>query len=305
MPARRLVEESAVLVDGAWRHRWVSANGIRLHVAELGEGPLVVLLHGFPQVWGCWRAQLAALAGAGYRAVAADLRGYGASDKPPRGYDLPTLADDVIGLIRALGYQRASVFGHDWGGVLAATVAVRDPGIVDRIALVGSAHPLALRDRVLAFTGGQLLACRHVAAFQLPWHPERWLVADGAANVARLLRAWGGPGYPDPEAERRYREAMQILFVPNRALEYYRWAARSQLRPDGHRYARLMTAAAPVPTLQLHGVLDRCVLPATARESGRYFGAPYDWHLLPDAGHFLPEEAPERVGELLAGWLRG
>ena len=100
------VDESAVLIDGPWTHRFVSANGSRFHVVEAGTGPLVLFLHGFPEFWWAWHQQLPRLADAGFRAVAVDLRGYGASDKPPRGYDGYTMAADVAGLIRALGERR-------------------------------------------------------------------------------------------------------------------------------------------------------------------------------------------------------
>src|SRR5258705_12123731 len=104
-----------------WTHAQVDVGEVRLHVVEAGKkgGPLVVLLHGFPEFWWAWRHQLPALAGAGYRAVAMDLRGYGASDKPPRGYDTGTLSADVAGVVRALGQNRAVIVGHDWGGWLA------------------------------------------------------------------------------------------------------------------------------------------------------------------------------------------
>ena len=100
---------SPIYVDGPWSHRPVTANGTRFHIAEAGEGPLVLLLHGFPQFWWTWRAQLTSLPGAGYRVVAADLRGYGGSDKPPRGYDLITAASDAAGMVRALGEANAVV----------------------------------------------------------------------------------------------------------------------------------------------------------------------------------------------------
>ena len=90
------LDASMALIEGPWEHRFVAANGARFHVAEQGEGPVVLLLHGFPQFWWAWRQQLVDLADAGYRAVAVDLRGYGASDKPPRGYDSPTLAADTL-----------------------------------------------------------------------------------------------------------------------------------------------------------------------------------------------------------------
>ena len=113
-------DASSVRLPGPWQHREVSANGIRLHLAECGDpgAPLVVLLHGFPEFWWTWRRQLPVLADAGFHAVAVDLRGYGDSDKPPRGYDLWTLAGDVAGLIRALGEPSARVVGHGWGGMI-------------------------------------------------------------------------------------------------------------------------------------------------------------------------------------------
>src|SRR6201999_3425042 len=129
-------DSSVVLVDGPWTHRVVSANGIGLHVAEAGTGPLVLLLHGFPEFWWTWRHQLVGLAGAGYRAVAIDLRGYGESDKPPRGYDLWTLAGDVAGLIRALGERRAVVVGHDWGGLIGWTLAALHPRLVRSLVVL-------------------------------------------------------------------------------------------------------------------------------------------------------------------------
>src|SRR5688500_20306675 len=101
-------DATSVLLPGPWTHRTISANGIGLHVAEAGEGPLVLLLHGFPQFWWTWRSQLTALAAAGFHAVAADLRGYGARDKPPRGYALPPLSADVAAIVREPGEQAVS-----------------------------------------------------------------------------------------------------------------------------------------------------------------------------------------------------
>src|ERR1700755_2451167 len=120
---RRPPDEESIRLDGPWTHRTVRANGIALHVAELGTGPLVLLLHGFPQFWWAWRQQMIDLADAGFRAVAVDLRGYGASDKPPRGYDAPTLAADVAALVTSLGSSDAMVVGTDVGGTLAWTMA--------------------------------------------------------------------------------------------------------------------------------------------------------------------------------------
>ncbi|HET7529600.1 MAG TPA: alpha/beta hydrolase [Mycobacteriales bacterium] len=302
MTARRLVEESATLLDGPWEHRDVSANGVRLHIAELGTGPLVVLLHGFPQFWWAWRQQIVDLAGAGFRVVAPDLRGYAASDKPPRGYDALTQAADIAGLVRAIGERTAVVVGHGWGGHVAWTLAAVHPGLVRRLAVITAPHPLrwgtALRDPAQQRSGGPMLR------FQLPWHPERWLVADDADNVGRLLERWGGPGYPEPAVERQYRTAMQILAAPHCALEPYRWAFRSIPRSDGRRFRRAVRRPIDAPTLQLHGSLDRCTLARTASGSGRYVAAAYEWRLLEGVGHFPHEEAPDAVSGELVRWCK-
>jgi pimeloyl-ACP methyl ester carboxylesterase len=295
-----------VLLPGPWTHRDLSANGVRLHVAEAGEGPLVLLLHGFPEFWWTWRAQLPALAAAGFRAVAPDLRGYGASDKPPRGYDLPTLAADVAALVRALGEQDAVVVGHDWGALLGWTTAALHPRSVRRLAVLSMAHPRLLRAGLA--DRRQRRALRHTLRFQLPRLPERRLTRADDDPVAELLRRWSGPDWVHTadfaEAVARYRSAARIPQAAYGAMEYYRWAGRSQLRPDGLRYARRMAAPVTAPTLQLHGALDPCVLPSTAEGSDRYVAGAYEWRLLPRTGHFPHEESPAEVTSTLLSWLR-
>ncbi len=298
------VEPTSVLLPGPWVHRDISTNGTRLHVAECGSGPLVLLVHGFPEFWWSWRHQLTALAAAGYRAVACDLRGYGASDKPPRGYDVFTLSADLAGLIRALGERQAILVGQDVGGFIAWTTATLHPDVVARLVVSAAPHPLRMRRAIFGDLRGQLPASSYLLGFQLPWRPERELVKDDAALVGKLLRRWGGPGFPDPETDARNREAMQIPGVAHSAMEYYRWVFRSAFRPDGWRMVRRMRELVSCPTLQLHGALDTCVLPAAAEESGSYVAAPYTLRMLPDAGHFLAQEAPDTVNAALLDWLR-
>ncbi|HEY7016484.1 MAG TPA: alpha/beta hydrolase [Streptosporangiaceae bacterium] len=295
--------DAPVFIDGPWSHRSVSANGTRFHVAENGDGPLVLLLHGFPEFWWTWREQLSSLQGAGYRAVAVDLRGYGGSDKPPRGYDLVTAASDAAGLVRSLGEANAVIVGHDWGGLIAFTMAAYFPKVVRRLAVVSVPHPLRLRAAVLSDPLGQGRRSGYALGFQLPLLPERQLLKNGAQRVGRMLRTWSGPGWPDQETERSYRAAMSLPSVAHSALEYHRWFIRSRLRPDGLRYARSMRAPIQAPTLHLHGALDSCVLPSAARGSGRYVEAPYRWRLLDGAGHFPHEETPERFDAELRAWL--
>ena len=257
--------DTPIFIEGPWSHRSVSANGTRFHVAESGDGPLVLLLHGFPEFWWTWRTQLSSLSAAGFRAVAVDLRGYGGSDKPPRGYDLVTAASDAAGLVRSLGEANAVIVGHDWGGLIAWTVAAYFPKVVRRLAVVSVPHPLRLRSAVLSDPLGQGRRSGYALRFQLPLLPERQLVKDDALRVGRMLGAWSGPGWPDFDTERNYRSAMCIPSVAHSALEYHRWFVRSRLRPDGLRYARSMRAPIQAPTLHLHGSLDSCMLPSAAR----------------------------------------
>ena len=127
------MDESCVLVEGPWTHRFVGANGSRFHVVEAGTGPLVLFLHGFPEFWWAWHDVMTQVADAGFRAVAIDLRGYGASDKPPRGYDGYTMAADVTGLIRALGERSAMIVGAGAGGMIAWAAAAFHPKMVSRL----------------------------------------------------------------------------------------------------------------------------------------------------------------------------
>jgi pimeloyl-ACP methyl ester carboxylesterase len=295
--------DPAIAISGPWAHRSVSANGTRFHVAEAGDGPLVLLLHGFPEFWWTWRHQLAGLPGAGFRAAAVDLRGYGGSDKPPRGYDLVTAASDAAGLIRAMGEANAIVVGHGLGGLIAWTLAAYYPKVVRRLAVVSMAHPLRIRTAMFSDPLGQGRRMGHALGFQLPVLPERQLLRDGAARVGRMLEHWSAPGWPDRQTEQIYSRAMRIPAVAHSALEYHRWLARSVLRPDGLRYARHMRAAIQAPTLHLHGAVDSCVLPQTARGAGRYVDGPYRWRVIDGVGHFPHEERPDAFDTELFGWL--
>lgn len=289
-------EESAALVEGPWRHRSVRANGIRLHVAESGpaDGPLVLLLHGFPHFWWTWRHQLVALGEAGLRAVAVDLRGHGASDKPPRGYDQLTLTADVAGLVKALGADDAVLVGAGWGGSLAWGCATLRPEVVRALVTVGSPHPMRVRQSLL-HDRGQLRASAYLSFFQLPSVPEARLVRDDAAFVGRLLRHWGGPGYPDAESDRLYRTLVQVPGVANCSLEAFRWHVRSLLRPSGRRWLARMDEGVHVPVWQVHGDSDPCMLARTAVGSDAWVRSTYSLDVLDGVGHFPHEERPEAV----------
>lgn len=302
------VDSSTLLIDGPWRHQHVAANGARFHVALAGpddnDAPLVVLLHGFPQFWWAWRHQVPALAEAGYRVAAMDLRGSGGSDKPPLGYDVPTLVRDVAGLVRSLGSQRAVVVGSGTGGEVAWAMPAYQPDVTLAVAALSAPHPLQARSQRGAAL--RLRAARHLAFFQLPLLPERALTRTDL--VVRLLREWsGGTAWITPEVATTYRRAATVPFAAHSAMEQVRWLVRSGPRMDGQRHLAALRAAGAVPVLQLHGGADGCRSAPYAAATGRVargLGAGYRFELIPGTGHFLAEEAPERVNELLLRWLR-
>ena len=295
-------DRSDLLVEGPWEHREISANGLRFHAATAGDGPLVLFLHGFPENWWAWRNQLVSFADAGFRVVALDLRGYGATDHTPRGYDMPSLAADTAAVIRSLGSAEALVVGHAWGGAIGWSLAAAQPKLVRRLVVVSSPHPRRLRKAFLT-DPAQFAAARYSLSFQAPWAPERMLVREDARRVDTLLHRWAAPGWPDDETSGFYRQSMQVGNTAYCAMEYYRWAIRSVPRPDGMRYAATMRTPIGVPVLQLHGAADTCVLPRSAQGSGEYVVAPYRWRLLDGVGHFPHEEAPDRFDAEVLGWL--
>ena len=291
------------------------ANGIRFHVVEAestagpvrgtGERPLVILLHGFGSFWWSWRHQLRALTGA--RVVAVDLRGYGGSDKPPRGYDGWTLAGDAAGLVRALGHQQATLVGHADGGLVCWATSVLHPRAVKAIALISSPHPVALRASTLRRRDQRAALLPSLLSYQLPWWPERLLTRDDADEVERLVRLRASSKWVASEdfseTIGHLRRAIQIPSAAHCACEYQRWAARSQMRGEGRRFTKLMAQPLTVPMLHLRGDDDPYVLADPVARTRRL--APRGHYAsIPDTGHFAHEESPDQVNSHLARFLR-
>lgn len=294
-------DQSVILQPGPWRHRFVPANGARFHVAEAGEAtdPLIVLLHGFPQMWWCWREQIPALASAGYRVAAMDLRGFGASDKPPHGYDTGGLARDVSGVIRSLGARDAIVIGQGLGGSVAWSMPALFPQMTRAVASLAMPHPLHLRSIFRRAAGPNVL--KHLARFQVPFWPERLLRNTDLA--LDLLRQWSARDWLDEHTSEVYRSAARVPFVPYGSMEPYRWLVRSIPRNDGRRFNRAVRRAVHVPALQVHGNADPCLRVGRIRTPTRFAGSQFNFQVLDGVGHFPTEEAPERVAELLTSWL--
>lgn len=302
-------------IDGPWRHLDVHANGIRFHVVEAVQPdhdattpptalPLVILLHGFGSFWWSWRHQLRALTGA--RVVAVDLRGYGGSDKPPRGYDGWTLAGDTAGLIRALGHSSATLVGHADGGLACWTTAVLHSRLVRAIALISSPHPAALRRSTLTRRDQSRALLPTLLRYQVPIWPERLLTRHDATEIERLVRTRSSAKWVASEDFSQsvgyLRQAIQIPGAAHCALEYQRWAVRSQLRGEGRRFMGSMTKQLGIPLLHLRGDADPYVLAAAVERTQRY--APRGRYIsLAGAGHFSHEEVPDDINRHLMRFL--
>jgi pimeloyl-ACP methyl ester carboxylesterase len=293
-------------IPGPWQHRYVAANGARFHVAEAtsaADAPLVLLLHGFPEFWWSWRAQLPALADAGFRAVAMDLRGYGGSDKTPRGYDPVTLAQDVSGVVKALGARHAVLVGHGWGGYAGWATAVQHPREVSALCTVSAPHPTSMLGSLRP--GRRVGALRHVLAMQIPMLPERRLADPHSGFLEQHLRGWAAPGsaFPDPETVATYQAAISLWPASHCALEYHRWLFRSRMRADGRRFDALMRPPLTQPVCCVAGSLDPALPAAGVERSREHVAGDFTAHLMPGVGHFPPEEDPAAFTEALLAWL--
>jgi pimeloyl-ACP methyl ester carboxylesterase len=299
------LDATDIELPGPWRHRYVSANGARFHVCEASSnradaGPLVLLLHGFPEFWWTWRRQLPALAEAGFRAVAMDLRGYGGSDKTPRGYDALTLAADVTGLVRALGSRRAVLVGHGWGGYVAWTAATASPENVSALCVVSAAHPSSLIRAPSRWFCRPAVA--HLLAMQMPWLPER-RIAKGRYVAQHLARWSASSSFPTEEEADRYRAALARWPAPHCALEYHRWFVRSRARADGRAFNAVMRRQVGVPVLHIGGTDDPAEPAGAVAASGRHVSADFTASAIPGTGHYPHEERPQVFNEVLLGWL--
>lgn len=293
--------------DGPWHHFDVRANGLRFHAVEavagsIADRPLVLLLHGFGEFWWSWRHQFEVLSAAGNRVVAVDLRGYGDSDKPPRGYDGWTLAGDTHALIRALGHTEAALVGHADGGLVCWATATLHPRSVSSIAVLSSPHPRALRQSVFTNPAERAAFLAPFLHNQLPRLGERRLTRSDGAYLEEYFRERAGSVWrrtPDfTEAIARNRFAITIPGVAHCSLEYRRWAFRSQFRGDGRRFMDLMNKRLHIPVLALRGREDDYIVDSVMSASA-HWASDFDYRVIPSAGHFVHEENPEAVNAAL------
>jgi pimeloyl-ACP methyl ester carboxylesterase len=280
-------------------HRYADLGDVRLHYVEAGEGPLVVLLHGFPQFWYMWRFQIPALAEAGFRVVAPDMRGYNLSEKP-RGvssYRVELLAQDVERLIVACGEESAVVVGHDWGAAVAWVTAMMHPEMIKRLGILNVPHPERFARGLLR--PAQLLRSSYMFFFQVPRLPEKVLTARDFAALRHTLRneTMHLGTFADGDIE-RYVEALARPGALTAALNYYRALFR-----QNPLKARALLRRIEVPVIVIWGERDRFLRKELAEPDPSWVPN-LRVERLPGASHFVAEDRPDEVNSLLVEFLK-
>lgn len=274
---------------------YIQTNGVNLHVMQAGpeDGPLLILLHGFPEFWLCWQHQIEPLANAGYRVWVPDMRGYNLSDKP-RGvaaYNLDALAADVVGLIDHAGVEQAHLVGHDWGAAVSWWVASTYPERISKLSILNVPHHRVMA-KFLRTNREQRRKSWYIYMFQLPWLPEFRIRRD---NYATLIGAIRGRRTRSKEEKNLYREAWSQPGAMTSMINYYRALIR-------HRPKRSAQSRIAMPTLMIWGAKDFALSREMAQPS---IDLCDDGQLvfLEEATHWVQHDEPERVNELLLEFL--
>lgn len=279
-------------------HRTVQANGVALHVALAGpeDGPLVILLHGFPEFWFEWRELIGPLAEAGFRVAAPDQRGYNTSEKPKgvAAYRLDTLADDIFALATALGHERFQLVGHDWGATVAWWMATRDGARIERLAVMNAPHPAVWR-AAMTTDPEQRAKSRYVQMLRTPVLPELMVRLGGYKALAEGFKTTTRPEAFGPEVMAEYMTAWKQPGAVSAEINWYRalFAQDLPVPPEG--------SLAP-PTLVLWGDQDPFGAVKLAEASAALCRDAKVYHFR-YAGHWLPHDEPEKVAGALLAFL--
>jgi pimeloyl-ACP methyl ester carboxylesterase len=265
---------------------YADSNGVKIHYATIGSGPLMVMIHGFPDYWYTWRHQMEGLSNK-YQCVAIDQRGYNLSDKPDgvENYDVRLLVGDVIAVIKHLGKDKAIIVGHDWGGVVAWQLALNAPQFVDRLIILNLPHPRGI-GRELAHNPKQQAASEYARNFQ----------KEGAETMIKpeQLAFW----VTDPEAKPKYIEAFKRSDLKAMLSYYKRNYPRQPYQEDPSPVVKTQMSV-----LMFHGLKDTALLSDALNNTWDWMGKDLTLVTIPDAGHFVQQDASDLVTRTMRAWL--
>jgi pimeloyl-ACP methyl ester carboxylesterase len=273
-------------IESKVRHGYADSNGVKIHYASLGSGPLVVMIHGFPDFWYTWRDQMEALSDK-FQCVAIDQRGYNLSDKPKgvENYDVRLLVGDVAAVIKSLGQDKAVIVGHDWGGLVAWQFALNLPQMTDRLIILNLPHPRGLT-RELAHNPEQQKNSQYARNFQQP---------DAASKLKpEQLAAW----VKDPAAKEKYIEAFKRSDIEAMLNYYKRNYPREPYAEDTSPVVKTQ-----MPVLMFHGLGDTALLSGALNNTWDWMGKDLTLVTIPGSGHFVQQDASDLVSRTMRAWL--
>lgn len=282
------------VLEGSWKHEYIISNGIRLHYVTQGEGPLMLMLHGFPEFWYSWRHQIPEFA-KNYKVVALDLRGYNESEKPPQqsAYVMSEFIKDIEGVIKGLGYESCVLAAHDWGGAIAWCFAYDRPSMVEKLIVLNIPHPARFIEGLR--TPPQLLRSSYIFFFQLPGLPEWGLQVNDYAAIETAFLGMAVDKSAFSKADiNAYKDAAAKRGALTAMLNYYRNAFQSLARPQ---WGILET-----PTLMIWGENDTALGKELSYGTEAYV-RDFSIKYIPNCSHWVQQEQPVLVNQYMREWL--
>ncbi|MEH2012972.1 alpha/beta fold hydrolase [Nostoc sp.] len=284
------------VIELTWKHEYITTNGVKLHYVTQGEGPLMLMLHGFPEFWYSWRHQIPEFA-QDFKVVALDLRGYNDSDKPTEqsAYVMHEFIQDVEGVIKALGYQKCVLVGHDWGGAIAWNFAYAHPQMVEQLIILNLPHPAKFAQGLR--TPQQLLRSYYMFIFQLPWLPELLLQSSDYQAIETAFKgtAVNKSAFTKADID-AYKNAAAKRGALTAMLNYYRNIFQQRmLNPSW--------GVLEVPTLMIWGENDTALGKELTYDTAAYV-RDFQIKYIPNCGHWVQQEQPELVNQYMREFLR-
>jgi epoxide hydrolase 4 len=284
------------VLQPSWKHEYITSNGVRLHYVTQGEGPLMLMLHGFPEFWYSWRHQIPEFAQY-FKVVALDLRGYNDSDKPEdkSAYVMDEFVKDIRGVIQGLGYEKCILVGHDWGGAIAWNFAYTYSEMLERLIILNLPHPAKFSQGLLSIQ--QLLRSSYIFFFQLPWLPELMIKNSNYAAVAKAFKGMAVDKNAFSQADLdAYKNAAAKTGALTAMLNYYRNIFRQ-------RILKTNWGILTVPTLMIWGEKDTALGKELTYGTEAYV-QDFQIKYIANCSHWVQQEKPDLVNQYIREFLR-